>query len=156
MEMDLYDYKKHGIDEEILYKDNPNIHFFSQDIEKGKTLEYDLMLHNINSDLLYTKSVSNIEEMKKMRSLELDEAIDALRKGNFKTRMKESLSKSEWEIEDKKKALMASRYLFSVDKGGNALELCVALEKNYMLPAGKKEDFIVPPYIEKALEWLFA
>ena len=51
---------------------------------------------------------------------------------------------------------MASRYLFSVDKGGNALELCVALEKNYMLPAGKKEDFIVPPYIEKALEWLFA
>lgn len=156
MEMDSYDYKKHGIDEENLYKDNPNIHFFSQDIEKGKTLEYDLMLHNINSDLLYTKSVSNIEEMKKMRSLDLDKAIDALRNGNFKTKMKESLSKSEWEIEDKKKALMASRYLFSVDKGGNALELCVALEKNYVLPAGKKEDFIVPPYIEKALEWLFA
>ena len=31
MEMDSYDYKKHGIDEENLYKDNPNIHFFSQD-----------------------------------------------------------------------------------------------------------------------------
>ena len=70
------------------------------------------MLHNINSDLLYTKSVSNIEEMKKMRSLELDEAIDALRKGNFKTRMKESLSKSEWEITEKESTYGITLFIF--------------------------------------------
>ncbi len=55
--------------------------------------------------------------------------------------------------DEKKKAVIASRYLNSVVKGENALELCYALQENL----GKKgtadfKDFIVPAYIKSAIE----
>ena len=52
---------------------------------------------------------------------------------------------------------IASRYLSSISKGCNALELNLILEDNLMLPNGDKNkfDFNVPTYIDSALKWLF-
>ncbi len=156
IETDDYDYQKHGVDEERTYNNNELIHFFSQDIDKGKTLEYDLMFYNMDSNLLYTESVSNAEEMKAMRTMDLDNALKRLRNGDFKERMTKAFRSSTWSEEEKKKSLMASRYLASIGKGENALELSVVLENNYVLPEKERKSFVVPPYIKSALEWLLA
>jgi hypothetical protein len=55
----------------------------------------------------------------------------------------------------KKKAVFASRYLNSVGKGENALELSVALKEN-LEKRGTEEyqNFNVPNYIREAIEWM--
>ena len=64
-------------------------------------------------------------------------------------------SNATWEERDKKIAIIAARYLNSVGKGENALELAYVLEENLQ----KKDtsnyyDFIVPEYIKKAIVWI--
>ena len=56
---------------------------------------------------------------------------------------------------DKRAAIIASRYLNSVAKGENALELAYALENN-LNKKGQAgyQDFVVPTYIENALGWI--
>jgi hypothetical protein len=57
--------------------------------------------------------------------------------------------------EEKKKAIIASRYLNSVGKGENALELCYALQENLSKKGTPDfKDFNVPPYIKSAIEEL--
>ena len=63
--------------------------------------------------------------------------------------------KLDWSDDDKKKAIIASRYLNSVGKGENALELAYALKNNL----DKKDteeycDFIVPKYMQEAIRWV--
>ena len=55
---------------------------------------------------------------------------------------------------DKKKALLAARYLNSVGKGANALELSSVLKENLDKKEGERKAFEVPEYIKKAIEWL--
>ena len=61
---------------------------------------------------------------------------------------------STWTNVEKKKALLAARYLNSVGKGANALELSSVLKENL----GKEGDacvpFVIPDYIKNAIEWL--
>ena len=70
--------------------------------------------------------------------------------------VKTSIDSTDWEEDEKRRHLIAARYLSSLDKGENALELCLALEENFELEAGNeyKKIFNVPPYIHNALEWL--
>lgn len=56
-----------------------------------------------------------------------------------------------WTDEEKKHAVIASRYLNSIGKGENALELAYALEENLI---NNTQDFVVPKYIEEALKWI--
>ena len=72
------------------------------------------------------------------------------------TRIKTSINASEWTDEEKRKALLASRYLSSVSKGSNALELNVALMNNVDKPQEAREEFHVPQYIVDALTWLLS
>ena len=85
-----------------------------------------------------------------------DEMLAVLRKSKENERIKTSIKNSTWSKEDKMKAVLASRYLNSVGKGENALELSVKLKENADLPDGDadKKDFIVPQYIKDALTWL--
>ena len=69
-------------------------------------------------------------------------------------RIKEALKDCSWSDEDKKKALLAARYLNSVGKGENALALSIVLRDNLSKQGGERKDFIVPIYIEEALTWL--
>ena len=70
--------------------------------------------------------------------------------------VKTSIDSTDWEEDEKRRHLIAARYLSSLDKGENALELCLALEENFELEAGNehKKIFNVPLYIHNALEWL--
>lgn len=155
------EYKNHSqesIDEYIAHE---HIKFFSQENGKGKTFEYDLALYNPKCKLLLTESMSNKSEIREMMELDdtytIDNYLDKLG-GNRELstenqRIKEAIEAlgNTWCEEDKIKAIIASRYLNSIGKGENALELAYALEENLINNA---EDFVVPKYIEEALKWI--
>lgn len=152
-----YNYMHHAETEVAQYASHPNIRFYRQDPMYGKTLEYDIMRENPNCELLLTDSVSNISEIKAMMAeRNLNDMIDKLRKSDTNTRIKTSIDASGWTDEEKRKAVLASRYLNSVSKGSNALELNVALMANLEKPEADRIEFHVPQYIVDALTWLLS
>ncbi|KFF16523.1 ATP-dependent nuclease [Flavobacterium hydatis] len=137
-----------------------NIAFFTQDATYGKTLEYDLILSNTVSELLITDGMSNSSEILKLMKLYADkkpinEFLDILRSSDENNRIMAGISASVWPDEEKKKAIIAARYLNSVGKGENALNLSVQLIEN-LDEKGKAgyQDFIVPDYIKKAITYI--
>ena len=152
-----YNYMHHADTEVAQYASHPNIRFYRQDVMYGKTLEYDIMRENPNCELLLTDSVSNISEIKAMMAeRNLNDMIGKLRKSDANTRIKTSIEASGWTDEEKRKAVLASRYLNSVSKGSNALELNVALMINLEKPEAERIEFHVPQYIVDALTWLLS
>ena len=157
IDTDNYDYKHHADTEVDQYVVHPNIRFYRQDVTYGKTLEYDLMRENPNCELLLTESVSNSSEIKAMmKEQDVNEMMTKMRNSEANTRIKSSIEASEWTDEEKRKALLASRYLNSVSKGNNALELNVALMNNLDKPKEDRDEFHVPRYIVEALTWLLS
>ena len=152
-----YNYQRHAEVEMTQYGTHPNIRLFRQDATYGKTLEYDLMRENPNCELLLTDSVSNISEIKAMMAeQELNAMLGKLRKSEANTRIKTSIEASNWSNEEKRKAVLASRYLNSVSKVSNALELNVALMNNLEKSEADRKEFHVPQYIVNALTWLLS
>jgi hypothetical protein len=157
IDTDNYDYKHHDDTEVDQYVVHPNIRFYRQDVTYGKTLEYDLMRENPNCELLLTDSVSNRDEIKAMMTeLDVNKMMGKMRNSEANTRIKSSIDQSGWEDEEKRKALLASRYLNSVSKGSNALELNVTLMDNLEKPEAERKEFHVPQYIIDALKWLLS
>lgn len=151
------DYMHHADAEVAQYAVHPNIRFYRQDVTYGKTLEYDIMRENPDCELLLTDSVSNTSEIKAMMAeRNLNAMIGELRKSDANTRIKTSIDASNWTDEEKRKAVLASRYLNSVSKGSNALELNVALMANLEKPEAERIEFHVPQYIADALTWLLS
>ncbi len=151
-----YEYSVNAEDNERTFADHPSIRFFSQDVHKGKTFEYDLILSNPNLELLLTDSMSNKNEIKTMMEMSYDQAKDKIKESVKWDMVKAALDETDWEDDEKKKHLIAARYLDSIGKGENALELCLTLEDNFELEDDNenKKAFIVPSYIHEALEWL--
>lgn len=163
-----YEYSNHASSYIDTYKNHPNIKYFSQDELKGKTFEYDLVIFNPTFKGLVTESMSNRKEIIKLMEWFEDStksAIDFLGKlpkgtednpNTQNKRIEEGINNCNWTSdEDKKKAIIASRYLNSVRKGENALELAFALEEN--LNNYDNDNFIafeVPTYIKEAIEWI--
>lgn len=150
-------YSHHGEEEITSYASHPNIRYFRQNEEKGKTLEYDIALYNSHCKLLLTQSIKNADELSDLMELDSsDEILERLRKSEENERIKAGISKCNWPEQDKCNAIIAARYLNSIGKGENALELAMALEENLRLQDGdpNKITFVIPPYIEDALEWL--
>ena len=157
IDTDNYDYKHHADTEVDQYVVHPNIRFYRQDVTYGKTLEYDLMRENPNCELLLTDSVSNRDEIKAMMTeLDVNKMMGKMRNSEANTRIKSSIDQSGWEDEEKRKALLTSRYLNSVSKGSNALELNVTLMDNLEKPEAERKEFHVPQYIIDALKWLLS
>lgn len=157
MDTDNYDYEHHADSEVVQYEAHPNIRFYRQDRIYGKTLEYDIMRENPNCELLLTSSVPNLEEIKTMMAeLDVNKMMGKMRNSEANTRIKSSINQSAWEDEEKRKALLASRYLNSVSKGSNALELNVTLMDNLEKPEAERKEFHVPQYIIDALKWLLS
>ncbi|PAF33946.1 hypothetical protein CHH69_18525, partial [Terribacillus saccharophilus] len=101
-----------------------NIQFFLQDKTYGKTLEYDLIRFNPDFKGLVTDSTSNRDEIfKLMEQYKNDESLEAmlktLKNSDENNRIKQALEDKRllWKDEEKKKALVAARYLNSVGKG---------------------------------------
>lgn len=157
IDTDNYDYRHHADTEVDQYGVHPNIRFYRQDVTYGKTLEYDLMRENPNCELLLTDSVSNRDEIKAMMAeLDVNMMMGKMRNSEANTHIKMSIEASLWTDEEKRKALLASRYLNSVSKGSNALELNVALMANLEKPEADRKEFHVPQYIVDALTWLLS
>ncbi|MGG3235638.1 AAA family ATPase [Priestia flexa] len=153
-----YDYRKN----EFTNSYSENIQLFLQDEIYGKTLEYDLIRFNPNFKGLVTDSTANRDEIFNLmdqysNGKSLDSMLKVLKKSEENDRIEQALrdERLAWTEEDKKKALIAARYLNSVGKGVNALELAYNLEKN-LLKKGSTEfkEFIVPDYIKAAIEWM--
>jgi len=155
-----YDYKNNATDLLSSYNSHPNIRYFSQE-ENGKTFEYDLILHNPSMELLVTSSMSNQDEIKLLMRLfnenrSLTELENELQKGTENTQILNSLaSNMTWNDAEKKKAIIAARYLNSITKGENALDLVVLLEDNLNKKGSSDYKlFNVPTYIKDAIEWI--
>ena len=152
-----YEYSINAKEEIRKYSTHKSVRVFSQDKDKGKTFEYDLVLYNPKLELLLTESISNKRELKKLMSKEsLADMTAEMRSSEENNRIVASVNLSSWPDEEKMKAIVASRYLNSVGKGENALELSVVLKDNFELEDDdpQKKTFVVPQYIQEALTWL--
>lgn len=141
---------------------HPNIVFYSQPIRTGKTFEYEILVNNPTLELLLTDSLSNVAEIKDLMQLYSSEGktaqdlLNRLSKSEENQRIIDSITaNTSFSEDDKKKAIIASRYLNSVGKGENALELCYALQENLEKKGTADfKEFNVPPYIKSAIEEL--
>lgn len=156
-----YEYLISGSDQITQYSTHPNIRFFSQDKNFGKTLEYDLMFNNPECNLLITESVSNHLELAAIKdhisngddvaTVVASNTMHASRENKRITDSLLSCNAADWDNSKKMKALLAARYLNSLSKGGNALEIAARLEKN--LTAATPEAFTIPSYLNDAIIW---
>ncbi|MCB8817381.1 ATP-dependent nuclease [Desulfosporosinus shakirovi] len=157
----IYNYKNNASADKYPITTHPNIVFFSQNVDKGKTFEYDLILYNPSLELLITDSMSNKEEIKELMSLyENEKPISdyetKLRGSHENKRIIDSINvNTSFTDNDKSRAIIAARYLNSVGKGENALELAYVLDEN-LTKKGTTEykEFNVPDYIKQAIEWI--
>lgn len=152
-----YEYQVNATEKILLFALHPNIRFYSQDTNKGKTFEYDLILHNPTLNLLITDSTNNKLELKELMEFysngkPLAEYDKKLRVSEETKRIWDSINNSPWNDDDKRKAVIAARYLTSIGKGENALELSYLLEEN--LKKDIPEVFNVPEYIKQSIEWI--
>ena len=167
----LYDYKDHVSEKIREYAAHANIRFFGQNHRKGKTFEYELLLNNLANDILITENISNNEElttlMKYRREAKpLSDFFDEIHNSAAKTAFQEALESvtdAVWVEEDKRDSIVAYRYLSSIGKGENSLEVAEILEDNLKLPtvppaedptAKLKIDFTVPQYIIDSITWI--
>lgn len=157
-----FDYQSNPSADRYLKDTHQNITFFSPETDKGKTLEYELLMSNPSLKLLLTDSITNKQELDDLMSefvttgSTVQNLLDKLRDSDANTRIKDSINLNTiLDAEEKKKSIIASRYLNSVGKGENALELSYILAKN--LEKKGTADFIefnVPQYIKNAIEEL--
>lgn len=160
------------------YRDHPNICFKGQNHPAGKTFEYELCMDNL-SDILVTDNMKNREELLTLLSLHdagrpLQVLFDEIHASEGSRELIDTINNANaerWPEAEKRKALIASRYLASVGKGDNALALAHLLEANLQLPvpaapgapaadaaavpAGPHRKFFkVPTYIQESIEWI--
>ncbi|MBL4559390.1 MAG: AAA family ATPase [Labilibaculum sp.] len=156
----IFDYTTNPSADSYVKGTHQNITFFSPAIDKGKTLEYELLMSNPSLKLLLTDSISNKSELENLMTTfdtdgsTVDDLLNILRDSDENTRINESINlNTDLSDEEKKKSIIASRYLNSVGKGENALELSYILSNN--LAKRGTVDFIefnVPQYIKDAIE----
>ncbi|GAL80277.1 predicted ATP-dependent endonuclease of the OLD family [Algibacter lectus] len=160
--LDDFDYKTNPSADSYSKGSHQNITFFSPEVNKGKTLEYELLMSNPTSRLLLTDSINNKQELEDLMVIfetdgsTVQNLLDKLRDSDANTRIKESITlNTSLDDEEKKKSIIASRYLNSVGKGENALELSYILSKN-IDKKGTDEfvEFNIPQYIKDAIEEL--
>ena len=140
---------------------HPNIALFSQDTINGRTFEYDLVLANPTLELLITDSMANSNEIKNLMKFykdgePLSKYLTELRKSDENKRIVDSINlNTTWSDDQKCKAIIAARYLNSVGKGENALELAYILEENYLKKeTAEYKEIHIPEYIKEAIAWI--
>lgn len=176
---DKYDYTNSKNKFYDNYKNYKNICFFTQDEYFGKTLEYQLIFDNPTCEFLLKVPLSNqqiIQELinKFKENAELDDMLNIIKDNNRKNKKndQENESKNEndriieslsnvkdeniWSEDNKKRALIASKYLNSIKtKGAVASELSYMLHENLELKnTANYVEFKVPEYIENAINWI--
>ena len=162
---DNYEYRTNAYADLYPKGTHTNITFCSQPSDLGKTFEYDLIINNPGCELLVTDSMSNREEILQLMSLyktagmtfqELLEVLPTSEKNKENKRIKDSITaNAHLSDNQKKRAIIASRYLNSIGKGENALEICYALQENLSKKGTDEfQDLVIPEYIKEAIEEL--
>ena len=142
-------------------KDYLNIKIFHPEENKGKTLEYDLALFNVNSELLLSDVMPSTgkngrESIKAMfEKFNKGESINSILSSCENDDIKIKIQNSSWGEEEKKKALIASVYYQSIEngKGEHAFILEKQLRENLSITDDRK-DFNVPIYLKNAIEYI--
>lgn len=140
--------------------DNDLIRAYAQEEYKGCTFEYDLILENSESTELITDLVTNGDEIKRMMNglkegKNLTSIFGLLRTGKFKTKIISEIEACDFEENEKIKHVIASRYLYSVNKGSVAQELAYLLSENHKRESEDTHfDFTIPQYISEAIKWI--
>jgi putative ATP-dependent endonuclease of OLD family len=157
-----FDYQTNPSANTYLKGDHANITFFSPVLNEGKTLEYEIIMCNPSLKLLLTDSISNKQEIDGLMTLyenddsTVQDLLDKLGNSKENTRIKDGINANRvMGAGEKKKSIIASRYLNSVGKGENALELSYILSEN--LKKKGTNDFVefkIPNYIKNAIEEL--
>lgn len=144
-----YEYRNHSESLVKNFQNHPNIRFFSQE-EDSCTLEYDIALNNTDNTVLLVASLANKNELEAMMNAKnLDDALEKCHDDALKKLYgSDTVLKNE---NKRRKALVASRYLKSVAKGVNALELSNAILD---LSEEERAKINVPSYIKEAIEWV--
>jgi Predicted ATP-dependent endonuclease of the OLD family len=130
-----------------------NIAVFSQELNKGCTLEYEIIRENAGIELLITENVQNTQEIKNLmvaykKDAKLGDLIKILRKSESNKRIAEI--NTDWDEKQTKEHVIAARYLSSIRKGEAAQELAQVIENNKTALEGC--GFKVPSYLKKAIE----
>lgn len=139
-------------------KDN-FIKIYSQEVMKGCTFEYDIILTNPNCSELVTDSVANSEEIKKMmdglkRKDNIGSILEMVQYKNFRKKISNEMKKCKFEEDEKIAHIIAARYLDSVKKGAVAQELAYLISENHKKPEENQFHFEIPIYIREAIEWV--
>lgn len=159
-EPDSYEYRScsNGLVNSEKNNANKEIRVFSQKEGESSTLEYDLILENITCTELITDSFSNKEELQKLMiayqsEKTLNEMIQILRNGNYKRNIENNIANNLFSEDEKKKHIIAGRYLGSLNKGEAAQELAHVI---LVLIGGNNEKVNIncPNYIKEAIEWI--
>jgi putative ATP-dependent endonuclease of OLD family len=154
--LDVGEYKENPV---LKNKNEKNIGYFSQDAKFGKTLEYDLIRHNPTLELLLGETVSNLAELKKLMNhvtalSSIEDMTAEFHKSKEATRIANAIMLTQnWTDEDRRVAIVASRYLNSVGKGENAIQLANSLLQNFNAPVAERKVFVVPDYLRNAIDW---
>lgn len=143
-----YEYDNHSEKFITKYENHGNIHFFSQD-SSGKTFEYEIARINSSNPHILTDSVANSDELKEMMNAKTFDEVKS--KCESEKLIKIYSGNEKWNDTDKRDGLIAARYLSSVNKGENALDLA---NKILDLPSEEKAKINVPTYIKDAISWL--
>ncbi|WP_434353941.1 AAA family ATPase [Psychrobacter sp. HD31] len=161
-DLNKYEYQNNPFSDKYPKDSHQNITVFSSDRSNGKTLEYELLMCNPSCQLFLTESMSNKNNLEELMTLyedntsTVEDLLNKLGDSEENTRIIESINQnSTLNDDDKKKSIIASRYLNSIGKGENALELSYVLAENF----SKKgtDEFInisIPQYIKDAIEEL--
>lgn len=155
-----YDYQTNISADLYSVGSHSNITFYSQTMEKGKTFEYEILFCNPTLELLLTDSISNAEEIRDLmilystQGITVADLLNRLNKGEENQRIIEGVNaNTNFSDDEKMKSIIASRYLNSIGKGENALELCYALQENLRKKGTADfKEFIVPSYLKSAIE----
>jgi len=155
-----YDYENNSDALLDLNNDRSNVKYFVPKSDRCKTFEYDMVWSNPTQDLLLTESISNRKELKELMTIyngnNSDELLQRLAKGKLKKNIRKSLEKNNsFNEKEKCKAIIASRYLNSIGKGENALELAGRLSNNLeKMGSEEYQEITVPQYIKSAIKWI--
>ncbi|MDV3662435.1 ATP-dependent endonuclease [Elizabethkingia anophelis] len=154
-----YDYKQNLFCEDYKPGSHPNITVYTQDQKLGKTFEYDLAFHNPSLKLLLTDSIQNKQELEMLMDLydkeesTLEDFFTILRDSSENERIIESIQlNTTFSLDEKKRSIIASRYLNSIGKGENALELAIVLKENLKQKGTDDyKEIVLPEYIKQAI-----
>jgi len=157
---DLIEFKEcsNSLVDDYAEAEHPNIRSFSQQKGVGKTFEYAIAFENPHTDIYIGETIANKKELKNLIKAYNDgKTLDELlaifsSRGSENIRIEKAIRESRIDTEERKKHLIASRYLNSISKGQNAYEFAQILQSN--LEKDNPVDFKIPVYIKKAINWI--